>query len=91
MPRISRTPPIPCTQSAVVANVRRTPHAGAASAIAKATSPDITSQGRDAPGRGSGSWPALVGLTRADFGHLKRELALTDGNVGRHLEVLREA
>jgi DNA-binding PadR family transcriptional regulator len=34
---------------------------------------------------------ALVGLTRADFAHLKRELALTDGNLGRHLEVLREA
>ena len=34
---------------------------------------------------------ALVGLTRADFAHLKRELALTDGNLGRHLEVLSEA
>ncbi len=34
---------------------------------------------------------ALIGLTRADFAHLKRELALTDGNLGRHLEVLREA
>ena len=34
---------------------------------------------------------ALTGLTRADFAHLKRELALTDGNLGRHLEVLREA
>jgi DNA-binding MarR family transcriptional regulator len=34
---------------------------------------------------------ALVGLTRADFTHLKRELSLTDGNLGRHLEVLREA
>ena len=34
---------------------------------------------------------ALTGLTRADFAHLKRELALTDGNLGRHLEVLGEA
>jgi DNA-binding MarR family transcriptional regulator len=34
---------------------------------------------------------ALIGLTRADFAHLKRELALTDGNLGRHLEVLGEA
>lgn len=34
---------------------------------------------------------ALVGLTRADFTHLKRELALTDGNLGRHLEVLEQA
>ncbi|MCW2543318.1 MAG: transcriptional regulator, MarR/EmrR family [Frankiales bacterium] len=34
---------------------------------------------------------ALTGLTRADFPHLKRELALTDGNLGRHLEVLSEA
>lgn len=34
---------------------------------------------------------ALTGLTRADFAHLKRELALTDGNLGRHLEVLSEA
>ncbi len=34
---------------------------------------------------------ALSGLTRADFTHLKRELALTDGNLGRHLEVLGEA
>jgi DNA-binding MarR family transcriptional regulator len=34
---------------------------------------------------------ALAGLTRADFAHLKRELTLTDGNLGRHLEVLREA
>ena len=34
---------------------------------------------------------ALVGLSRADFAHLKRELALTDGNLGRHLEVLQEA
>jgi DNA-binding MarR family transcriptional regulator len=34
---------------------------------------------------------ALTGLARADFTHLKRELALTDGNLGRHLEVLGEA
>jgi DNA-binding MarR family transcriptional regulator len=34
---------------------------------------------------------ALTGLARADFAHLKRELALTDGNLGRHLEVLGEA
>jgi DNA-binding MarR family transcriptional regulator len=34
---------------------------------------------------------ALTGLTRADFAHLKQELALTDGNLGRHLEVLGEA
>ena len=34
---------------------------------------------------------ALIGLTRADFAHLKRALALTDGNLGRHLEVLGEA
>ncbi|MDX6231178.1 MAG: hypothetical protein QOH68_126 [Nocardioidaceae bacterium] len=34
---------------------------------------------------------ALIGLTRADFAHLKRELAVTDGNLGRHLEVLGQA
>lgn len=34
---------------------------------------------------------ALSGLTRADFAHLKRELGLTDGNLGRHLEVLTAA
>jgi len=34
---------------------------------------------------------ALTGLARADFAHLKRELALTDGNLGRHLEVLGAA
>jgi DNA-binding MarR family transcriptional regulator len=34
---------------------------------------------------------ALIGLVRADFAHLKRELSLTDGNLGRHLEVLGEA
>lgn len=27
---------------------------------------------------------------RADFGYLKRVLGLTDGNLGRHLEVLAE-
>jgi predicted ATPase len=35
--------------------------------------------------------PAVGAVTRADFTHLKRELALTDGNLGRHLEVLGEA
>jgi DNA-binding MarR family transcriptional regulator len=34
---------------------------------------------------------ALLGFKRADFAHLKQELALTDGNLGRHLEVLAEA
>lgn len=34
---------------------------------------------------------ALIGPTRADFAHLKRELALTDGNLGRHLETLAQA
>ena len=34
---------------------------------------------------------SLVGVRRADFAHLKGELALTDGNLGRHLEVLSEA
>ena len=34
---------------------------------------------------------SLSGLTRADFTHLKRELSLTDGNLGRHLEVLADA
>jgi DNA-binding transcriptional ArsR family regulator len=34
---------------------------------------------------------SLAGLSRADFAHLKRELGLTDGNLGRHLEVLSEA
>ena len=31
---------------------------------------------------------ALTGVTRADFGHLKARLGLTDGNLGRHLQVL---
>jgi DNA-binding MarR family transcriptional regulator len=34
---------------------------------------------------------SLVTLARADFAHLKRELAVTDGNLGRHLEVLEGA
>jgi DNA-binding MarR family transcriptional regulator len=33
----------------------------------------------------------LTGVTRADFGLLKRELNLTDGNLGRHLETLEAA
>jgi DNA-binding transcriptional ArsR family regulator len=33
----------------------------------------------------------LSGVVRADFGLLKRELHLTDGNLGRHLETLRDA
>jgi predicted ArsR family transcriptional regulator len=33
----------------------------------------------------------LAGVVRADFGLLKRELHLTDGNLGRHLETLRAA
>lgn len=34
---------------------------------------------------------ALTGVTRADFGHLKTTLGVTDGNLGRHLEVLESA
>ena len=34
---------------------------------------------------------SLVALSRADFAHLKRELSVTDGNLGRHLEVLEAA
>jgi DNA-binding MarR family transcriptional regulator len=34
---------------------------------------------------------SLVALARADFAHLKRELSVTDGNLGRHLEVLEGA
>ncbi len=34
---------------------------------------------------------SLSGITRADFAHLKRELGLTDGNLGRHLESLQNA
>jgi DNA-binding MarR family transcriptional regulator len=33
----------------------------------------------------------LAGVTRADFGHLKTTLAVTDGNLGRHLESLADA
>lgn len=33
----------------------------------------------------------LVEADRADFGYLKRVLGLTDGNLGRHLEVLADA
>ncbi len=32
----------------------------------------------------------LVEAERADFGYLRRVLELTDGNLGRHLEVLRD-
>ena len=41
--------------------------------------------------RAASAIAALTGLARADFAHLKRELALTDGNLGRHLEVLGDA
>ena len=34
---------------------------------------------------------SLAALSRADFAHLKRELNVTDGNLGRHLEVLEGA
>jgi DNA-binding MarR family transcriptional regulator len=34
---------------------------------------------------------SLSSLARADFAHLKRTLDLTDGNLGRHLEVLEAA
>jgi DNA-binding MarR family transcriptional regulator len=33
----------------------------------------------------------LAGVTRADFSHLKTTLAVTDGNLGRHLESLETA
>jgi DNA-binding MarR family transcriptional regulator len=33
----------------------------------------------------------LSGVTRADFALLRRELHLTDGNLGRHLETLEAA
>lgn len=33
----------------------------------------------------------LDGVKRADFAHLKQTLEVTDGNLGRHLEVLQEA
>lgn len=34
---------------------------------------------------------SVVGLKRADFTSLKASLALSDGNLGRHLEVLERA
>jgi predicted ArsR family transcriptional regulator len=33
----------------------------------------------------------LTGVARADFGHLKTTLGVTDGNLGRHLESLASA
>jgi DNA-binding MarR family transcriptional regulator len=33
----------------------------------------------------------LSGVAKADFAHLKRTLELTDGNLGRHLQVLEQA
>ena len=33
----------------------------------------------------------LAGVTRADFAFLRAELGVTDGNLGRHLEVLETA
>ncbi len=33
----------------------------------------------------------LAEAERADFGYLKRTLELTDGNLGRHLEILQDA
>jgi hypothetical protein len=33
----------------------------------------------------------LAEAERADFGYLKSVLELTDGNLGRHLEILRDA
>ena len=30
----------------------------------------------------------LAGVSRADFAHLKTSLGTTDGNLGRHLQVL---
>jgi predicted ArsR family transcriptional regulator len=33
----------------------------------------------------------LAGVTRADFAFLRAELGVTDGNLGRHLEVLDAA
>jgi DNA-binding MarR family transcriptional regulator len=33
----------------------------------------------------------LQNTARADFGHLKTSLGLTDGNLGRHLQALEEA
>jgi DNA-binding MarR family transcriptional regulator len=34
---------------------------------------------------------ACVGVAKVDFTHLKTTLALTDGNLGRHLETLQAA
>jgi DNA-binding MarR family transcriptional regulator len=33
----------------------------------------------------------LAGVSRADFAHLKANLGTTDGNLGRHLQVLDKA
>jgi predicted ArsR family transcriptional regulator len=33
----------------------------------------------------------LAGVARADFGHLKSTLGVTDGNLGKHLEALAAA
>ncbi|MEU0089348.1 transcriptional regulator [Kribbella sp. NPDC006257] len=33
----------------------------------------------------------LAGVARADFGHLKNTLGVTDGNLGKHLEALASA
>jgi DNA-binding MarR family transcriptional regulator len=33
----------------------------------------------------------LAGVARADFGHLKSTLGVTDGNLGKHLESLAAA
>jgi DNA-binding MarR family transcriptional regulator len=33
----------------------------------------------------------LAGVSRADFAHLKASLGATDGNLGRHLQVLDKA
>ena len=34
---------------------------------------------------------SLTGVTQVDFAHLKSTLGLTDGNLGRHLQVLEES
>lgn len=33
----------------------------------------------------------LAGISRADFAHLRASLGTTDGNLGRHLQVLEQA
>ena len=33
----------------------------------------------------------LAGVARADFAYLRDELGVTDGNLGRHLQVLEDA